>query len=132
MTSALVLFDGLCTLCHGSVRFVVANDPARRFRFASLESTAAREALARVGRTPESFESIVLIDGSHVFERSDAALRIARSLRAPWCALGALLALPRALRDRAYDLVARNRYRIFGRTTTCPLPDDVTMKDRFA
>ncbi|GAC1566714.1 MAG: thiol-disulfide oxidoreductase DCC family protein [Vulcanimicrobiaceae bacterium] len=129
---ALVLFDGLCTLCHRSVRFVVANDPGRHFRFASLDSGAARDALARFGRTPEEFSSVVLVDGGHVYERSDAALRIARSLRAPWPAFAALLAFPRALRDAAYDVVARNRNRLFGRTTTCPLPDEAAMAGRFA
>jgi predicted DCC family thiol-disulfide oxidoreductase YuxK len=119
---ATILFDGLCNLCNGSVRFIIANDRAARFRFASLQSAAARAALAPFGRSPESLESIVLIDGGRLFERSDAALRIAAELRAPWPLARAFLAVPSELRDAVYDAIARNRYRLFGKRDFCALP----------
>ena len=111
---AIVLFDGVCNLCDGSIRFIAANDPAGRFRFASLQSPEAAAALAPFGRTATSLESIVLIDGDRLYERSDAALRIAAELSAPWTFARALLAVPRGVRDRLYDAIARNRYRLFG------------------
>jgi predicted DCC family thiol-disulfide oxidoreductase YuxK len=120
---ATILFDGVCNLCNGSVRYIIANDPAARFRFASLQSPAARAALAPFGRAPESLESIVLIDGGRLFERSDAALRIAAELRAPWPLARALLAIPTGLRDAVYDAIARNRYRLFGRRDFCAVPE---------
>ena len=127
---ATVLFDGVCNLCNGSVRFIAANDPAARFRFASLQSPQAAAALAPFGRSPASFDSVVLIDGPRLFEGSDAALRIDAELRAPWGAARALLALPRSLREAAYNAIARNRYRIFGRRDVCALPDP-SLADRF-
>lgn len=119
---AIVLFDGVCNLCNRSVRTVIANDPSDRFRFAALGSAAAHAALAAFGREEGSFESIVLVDGARLFERSDAALRIALAMRWPWPLLGALLAIPRDLRDRAYMFVATHRYRYFGTSATCPVP----------
>jgi predicted DCC family thiol-disulfide oxidoreductase YuxK len=119
---AIVLFDGICNLCNGSVRFIAANDPAERFRFASLQSPQAAAALAPFGRDPSSFESVVLIVGGHLYERSDAALRIAAELRAPFGIARAFLALPQRARDAAYAWVANNRYRLFGRRESCALP----------
>ncbi len=113
---SIVLFDGICNLCNASVRTIAANDPRGHFRFASLESDTASELALRFGRTPGAVNSIVLVDASGWHERSDAALRIACELRFPWPLLGVFFALPVGLRDRAYDWVARNRYRWFGTT----------------
>lgn len=118
----LILFDGVCNLCDATVRFIAANDPRGRFRFAPLQSAAAVRLLARHGRSPGLPGSIITIDADGVHERSTAALRIASGLRAPWCWLGALTAIPARLRDPVYDLVARNRYRWFGRREVCRLP----------
>ncbi len=120
---ATILFDGVCNLCNASVRFIAANDPAGRFRFAALQSPQAAATLARFGRAPGTFDSVVLIDGDHLYERSEAALRIAAELRAPWTFARVLLALPLGVRDAAYAWVARNRYRTFGRREHCAIPD---------
>ncbi len=123
MTPAIVLFDGLCNLCDGAVRFMLERDRAGRLRFASLQSDAARDALARFGRpraaTPES---IVVIDGDRLYERSDAALHIATLLGPPWSFARLLGAIPASLRDAAYAAFARNRYRIFGKRDACRIP----------
>lgn len=111
-----MLFDGICNLCNASVRTIASSDPRGRFEFVSLGSETARELAVRFGRTPGSTDSIVLVDASGWHERSDAALRIACELRFPWPLLGVCFALPAPLRDRAYDWVARNRYRWFGTT----------------
>jgi predicted DCC family thiol-disulfide oxidoreductase YuxK len=114
----VVLFDGVCNLCNGMVRFVLARDPRGTFRFASLQSAAARRLLA--GAVPP--ETIVLIEAGKTYTKSCAALRIARGLRFPWPLLYGFVAVPRPLRDLVYDWVARHRYAWFGKRESCMLP----------
>ncbi|MBK8229467.1 MAG: DUF393 domain-containing protein [Candidatus Eisenbacteria bacterium] len=123
----IILFDGVCNLCRGSVALVVRNDPGGRFRFAARQSPAARALLAkcgggRVDAASGSPESIVLIQNGTCFDRSEAILRIASRLGFPWRLLGLFRLIPRPLRDRAYDQVARGRYRWFGRRDSCLIP----------
>ena len=123
----VVLFDGVCNLCHGAVRFIIARDPGARFRFASLQSPVG-QALLRDHQLGSGLgpglgpDSLVLVDEGRAYTRSAAVLRIARGLRWPWPAAGVLALVPGPLRDAAYDLVARRRYRWFGRQAECPLP----------
>jgi predicted DCC family thiol-disulfide oxidoreductase YuxK len=119
----LILFDGVCALCNGVVRFVLNRDRTRAVRFAPLGgATAARVLASR--RELAAIDSIVWIDPSGTaLTRSDAALAIARYLGGGWAALAALARLvPRPVRDGVYDRVARARYRLFGRYDACPLP----------
>ncbi len=102
------------------MRFVRANDPQARFDFEPLHSPQAAVLLARFGRSADAAASIVLVQDGRLFERSDAALRIAAELRFPWTLARALLALPARYRDPVYDWVARNRYRFFGRREVAP------------
>jgi predicted DCC family thiol-disulfide oxidoreductase YuxK len=118
----IVLFDGVCNLCHGTVRFVLERDRAARFRFAPLQSEPGRALLARHGLSADALDTMVLVDAEGAHTRSDAALRIAAGLGAPWRWLAPLRRLPRALRDPLYELVARRRYRWFGRRDACPAP----------
>ena len=120
----VVLFDGVCNLCNGAVQFILDRDPAGTFRFASLQSERAAALLRAHGLEPPAGdpESMVLIDGGRVYERSSAALRIARRLRGGWSLLYALVIVPRALRDAVYRVVARNRYRWFGKSDQCRVP----------
>jgi predicted DCC family thiol-disulfide oxidoreductase YuxK len=128
--AAVILFDGVCNLCDGTVRFIAANDPARRFRFAVLQSSQAARALAPFARDPATFDSIVLIERGRLFERSDAALRIASELRAPFPVAAALLAIPTNVRDTIYAWIAANRYAVFGKRDVCTRPDP-SLEDRF-
>lgn len=125
-----MLFDGVCNVCNGAVQFVIARDPRARFHFAALQSDVAEAQLRRFGDSGFVSETIALIEGGRLYTRSTAALRIARGLRFPWPLAYALIAVPRPVRDVAYDLVARNRYRWFGKRETCmiPTPD---LRDRF-
>ena len=117
----LILYDGVCVLCSRSMRFVAARDTARRFRFVPLQSPYGAELAVRFGVSTEIPDTYVaIIDGIPLF-RSDATLAIlARLPRHGWTRV--LRVVPRALRDGVYDLVARNRYRWFGRYDACPLP----------
>ena len=123
---SVVLFDGVCNLCNGAVQFILARDPRQRFRFASLQSEAARRLVK--GGVPA--EAIVLIEAGKTYIKSAAALRIARGLRFPWPLLFALVVVPRFLRDLVYEWVARNRYRWFGKRDQCMVPTP-QMRGRF-
>ena len=122
----VVLFDGVCNLCNGAVRFILARDPAARFRFASLQSDAARRLLGGGGPV----ETIVLLEAGKTYNKSTAALRIARGLRFPWPLFYAFVTVRRPLRDLIYDWVARHRYRWFGKRDTCMLPTP-ELRERF-
>jgi predicted DCC family thiol-disulfide oxidoreductase YuxK len=118
----LILFDGICHLCTGSVRFVIAHDPGARFSFASLQSAAGQEVLSRFDLPLAGFDSFIYIREGRVYQRSTAALRVARDIGGVWGMLFLFIIIPRPLRDWLYDLVAKNRYSLFGKRDTCMLP----------
>lgn len=120
---AVVFFDGECGFCSRAVRFVAARDPAGYFRFASLQSGVARRLLGARSLPPGDPGTLVLLEDGRRYERSTAALRIARRLRWPWPALAAFLLVPAPLRDAAYRWVARNRHRLAGDACPLPLPE---------
>lgn len=128
----VVLFDGVCNLCAASVQFLIERDPQGQFRFCSLQSPTGQRLLAEHGHVlpPGVPESVLLLEGGVVFDRSEAALRIARYLPAPWRWLWPLRFMPRLLRDAAYKLIASNRYRLFGKKEACWLPTPA-LKARF-
>ncbi|MCA9582759.1 MAG: thiol-disulfide oxidoreductase DCC family protein [Myxococcales bacterium] len=120
----VVLFDGVCNLCNATVQWLIDKDGEGRFRFASLQSEAARDVLAEAGvRDPSVLpDSIVLVDAAGVHVRSTAALRIGAVLGFPYNLGKVALLVPRPLRDAVYNIVARNRYRWFGRRDVCMRP----------
>jgi predicted DCC family thiol-disulfide oxidoreductase YuxK len=127
----VVLFDGHCSLCNRTVDGLLRRDRRRVLRFAALQSAAGRELLRHHGLPEDALGSVVLVEEGAAFTRSDAALRILAHLGAPWNWLGALgRAVPRPLRDRAYDFIASRRHRLGTRRATCraPSPDEM---DRF-
>lgn len=116
----VVLFDGVCNLCNASINFVIDRDAEAVFRFAPLQSDVGRALVS--GCEVKGEDSIVLVEDGRCYVRSDAALRIARRLDGAWRLLGVLRVVPRPLRDAAYRIIARNRYRWFGRQESCRLP----------
>jgi predicted DCC family thiol-disulfide oxidoreductase YuxK len=120
----VVLFDGVCNICSRTVNFIIDRDPKGKFRFASLQSEAGRRILEGFGNTvsPGDPETIVVIDRSHVYQRSGALLRVARHMRGAWPLLTALLVVPRPVRDALYRWAAARRYRWFGKSDTCRVP----------
>lgn len=132
----IVLYDGVCALCNGLVRFILARDPAGTFRFASLQGDVARATLARHNRNPDALGTLVVVldpggAGERLLDRSTAALFILRRLSGVWSAFAVAITLvPRPLRDVAYAVVARTRYRTFGKYDACPLPPP-GVRDRF-
>jgi predicted DCC family thiol-disulfide oxidoreductase YuxK len=118
----IILYDGVCVLCSRVVRFVVRHDRAALFRFASMQSEPGRRLLARHGLPLDSWDSFVLVEDGAAYLKSTAFLRVVTRLSGPWPALAVGRFLPERLRDQAYDLVARNRYRLFGRRDSCMVP----------
>jgi predicted DCC family thiol-disulfide oxidoreductase YuxK len=119
---SLILFDGHCNLCSGSVNWIIDRDPAGRFVFAPLQSGVGRETLAQFDLDPRRTDSVILVEAERAYTRSTAALRIARQLASPWPMLSLLAVIPAGVRDWLYDIIARHRYRWFGRTETCRMP----------
>jgi predicted DCC family thiol-disulfide oxidoreductase YuxK len=129
---AIVLFDGVCNLCNGTVQFVIRRDRARRFRFAPLQSEAAARACAAAGVAIPTRDpgSMLLILGDRVVDRSTAALHIARRLPFPWPLCAIFLLVPKVLRDLVYRVIARYRYRWFGKNESCMVPTP-ELRERF-
>jgi predicted DCC family thiol-disulfide oxidoreductase YuxK len=118
----LLIFDGVCNLCVHSVKFILAHESDARLRFVPLQSRAGMRMMQRHGFSPEDVKTFVLVAGGKPYVKSDAAIRVAAFLRGPWKVLGAIRVFPRPVRDWVYDVVARNRYRWFGRTESCMVP----------
>jgi predicted DCC family thiol-disulfide oxidoreductase YuxK len=120
--SPILLFDGVCNLCSRTVQFVIRHDPAGRFRFAALQSPAGQRLLVEHGLPADALDTFVLIEGARCFTRSDAAIELARRLDGAWRWLRLAAVVPRPIRDWAYGVLVRNRYRWFGRRESCMVP----------
>ena len=118
----VILYDGVCVFCSRWVRFVAARDVARRFRFTAIQSGYGAQLAQAFGINPEDPDTNAVIHGGEVFFKSDAALTVLSNLPG-WGWVRVLRAVPKPLRDAAYGLIARNRYRIFGKYEACFVPD---------
>lgn len=132
MSNPIVLYDGVCGLCNRLVQFILRRDPNAVFRFASLQSAFAARVVTRHGASPTQLDTFyVVLNYNEAQEtlicRSDAAIYVLKQLGGIW-RVAAIVggALPQFLRDVAYSIVARNRYRMFGRYDSCPLPSEET------
>lgn len=130
MNYGIVLFDGVCNLCAGSVQFIIRRDPNAMFQFTSLQSDSGQQLLEKFNIDKKLLHSIILIKGDQSFQRSDAALEIARKLSGAWPVLYAFKILPQFFRDSIYNWISRNRYRLFGKKDTCWIPTP-ELKKRF-
>ena len=122
MAQSIILFDGVCNLCNQSVQFVLKHDSHSRFLFAPLQSPFGQSVLVAFGKPEGQFNSVVVLKNKRLFEKSDAALEIARDLSGLWPLLYGFRWVPRFLRDGLYDWVAQNRYRWFGQREECMIP----------
>ena len=114
----VILFDGVCNLCSGSVQFVIERDSRKHFRFASLQSAVGEKFLG----SRDQLETMVLVVGDKIYRKSTAALLIAKRLDGAWPLVSVLLVIPRFLRDAVYDWIGRRRYRWFGKRAECWVP----------
>jgi len=130
LPAKLMVFDGVCVLCSGATRFILAHERSPDFCFTPVQSGLGQRVLAALGQPLDGNDTVVVIDGGRCYLKSDAVIQLARALKAPWRWGAVLRLLPRAWRDRAYDCLARNRYNIFGRYDVCMVPDPA-LKRRF-
>lgn len=125
----IILYDGVCGLCNRLVQFLLRHDKRGRLRFASLQSDFAEKVLSRHGLDPKDLDTFHFVENydrpdEQVFQRSDAVMKAGGELGGVWATLArAGKVLPRPLRDLLYRIIARNRYRVFGKFETCMLPD---------
>ena len=119
---SIILFDGVCNLCNGTVNFVADRDPDLHFRMASLQSETGQKLLDRYQLPKDNFETIILIEDGKAFTHSTSILRILKRLSGLWPVLSVFLLLPSPFRDWCYQWVSDNRYRWFGREESCRIP----------
>ncbi|WP_040950842.1 thiol-disulfide oxidoreductase DCC family protein [Gorillibacterium massiliense] len=125
----VVFFDGECLFCDRSVRFIIKRDPQGRFKFASQQSETGQDWLARFNITDDR-NSLILVEHNKAYFKSTAALRICKNLSGAWKGLYLLVIIPKPVRDFVYGIVAKNRYKWFGKKESCTLPSPEE-RDRF-
>ncbi|RYG21134.1 MAG: DUF393 domain-containing protein [Chitinophagaceae bacterium] len=126
----VVFFDGFCNLCNGAVQFIIGRDKKNIFHFSSLQSDYAQEILKKLTPNEGQSETMVVMEGGKIYERSTAALRVARRLDGFWPLLYGFIIIPRFIRDAIYQYVAKNRYKWFGKQESCWVPTP-ELKDKF-
>lgn len=120
--AAIVLFDGVCNFCNGSVNFMIEHDALGYFKFAPMQSDTGQELLKKFGIDQHETDSIILVENNKAYTYSTAALRIARKLDGIWRWIYIFRFVPRPIRDFFYKLFAKYRYRLFGKKDLCMMP----------
>ena len=118
----IILFDGVCNLCNNSVQFIIKKDKKKQFLFTSLQSDAARDILLQFQLKNSEMNSILLIENGEVYQKSDAILKIVKYLNGIWKMSYGFIIIPKFIRDYVYMLIAKNRYRWFGKREVCMIP----------
>jgi len=123
MNDKVILFDGVCNLCNGSVIFVLQKERKPVFKFASIQSEPGKELLNWCGLPANYNQAIILIDNGKIYLGSTAALKIGQTLKFPWSFLASLgFIIPRSIRDWVYNQIAKHRYQWFGKRDVCMVP----------
>ena len=126
----IILIDGVCNLCNGAINYVIKRDPNNVFKFAALQSEIGQELTAKFKIDGSKIDSIILIDGDKHYEKSTAALYIAKHLSGAYPLLFGFIIVPKFIRNAVYDYVARNRYKWFGKKDKCMIPT-AELKNKF-
>jgi len=119
---SIILFDGVCNLCNGSVQFIIKRDKKQNFLFTSLQSDAGQELLLHFNLKNSDFDSIILIKNNKVYQKSTAILHISRHLPGLWKLNYGFIIIPKFIRDFFYTIIANNRYKWFGKKDSCMIP----------
>jgi predicted DCC family thiol-disulfide oxidoreductase YuxK len=127
---SILLFDGVCNLCNRSVQFIIKRDQKKQFLFAPLQGKTGQDLLQRFNLPANNFNSFVLVEKDKVYTRSSAALRVSKTLGRGWQFFYVFMIVPRFIRDGVYNLIAKNRYKWFGKKNSCLIPTP-ELKDRF-
>lgn len=126
----LILFDGVCNLCSGWVKFVIKRDPNQKFYFVSAQSDVGQELMRICGLDHIDFDSNLYLDKSIAYYKMDTVTGILNVIGGVWKLINIIKILPRGMRNWIYDRIARNRYTLFGRTDTCLVPS-TDIRERF-
>ena len=126
----IILFDGVCNLCNDSVKFIIKHDTKDVFRFTALQSTVGMVMVTKHGIDTSKTDSILLIDQDKIYAKSTAALKIARHLSGGYPLLYGFMIVPNFIRNWVYDIIAKNRYKWFGRKDSCMVPT-AELKNKF-
>ena len=126
----VIIFDGVCNFCHSSVNFIIKQDKKKVFHFAALQSEAGQKLLEEYDLPKKEFESFVLIDDGKFYQKSSAGLKVYGKLPWYWKWTQLFWIVPKFIRDGIYDLIAKNRYKWFGKKEQCMLPTP-DVKERF-
>lgn len=126
----LILFDGVCNFCNSSINFIIDHDPEKYFKFAPLQSELGQSILEQFNKNTDDFDSVILLKKNQLFQKSDAAIEITKHLSGSWKYLAVFGILPTFFLNFFYDIIAKNRYRIFGKTETCRIPTP-ELRERF-
>jgi predicted DCC family thiol-disulfide oxidoreductase YuxK len=128
--TSVLLFDGVCNLCIGVVKFTIKRDTKEKIRFAALQSESGQALLKKFGLATNDFDSFVFITGDKYYLRSSAGLYVLKELGGVWKLFYGFIIIPRPVRDFIYKIVAKIRYRIFGKQDNCMVPSP-EIKRRF-
>lgn len=120
----IILFDGVCNFCNFWVNFIIDRDKDDIFKFAALQSEAGQKLLNKFNLKTDDFDTFILIKGGIYFTKSTAALKIAQKLNFPFKVLYYFIFIPKFLRDLIYSIIAKNRYKFFGKTDVCRIPSE--------
>ncbi|MCP4457565.1 MAG: DUF393 domain-containing protein [Cytophagales bacterium] len=126
----IIFFDGVCNLCNSSINFVIDRDPKLFFKFAPLQSAIAKKMLSPVQVDPSALDGIVYYRDGAIYQKSRAVLEIVKEMKGAWPILYVFVIVPGFVRDLFYNLIARNRYKWFGKQETCRIPTP-ELKSRF-
>lgn len=130
MKNGIILFDGVCNMCNGLVNFVIDRDPKGYFKFASLQSENGQDLLKKYNLPLDDFDSFILIEDDKVFQKSTGGLKVARHLSGLWPVFYVFIIFPAFFRNFLYSLIAKNRYKMFGKRDACRIPEP-GIKSRF-
>ena len=120
--NSIILFDGVCNLCNNSVQFIIKRDKKKRFLFTSLQSDAARDILLQFQLKNSEMDSIIFIENGKIYQKSNAILKIVKHLNGIWKISYGFIIIPKFIRDYVYIIIAKNRYRWFGKREVCMIP----------
>jgi predicted DCC family thiol-disulfide oxidoreductase YuxK len=127
---SIILFDGVCNLCNSSINFIINHDKKEQFLFASLQSDAAKDLMLHYGIKNYNLSTIILLDGANFYDKSTAILKISKHLNFGLKLCYVFIIIPKKLRDIFYDIIAKRRYKWFGKRKICRIPD-LELKNRF-
>lgn len=118
----VIVFDSTCLLCNGWVKFILPRDRLGKIQFASMQGKTGKALLAQAGLPTEGLDTLLVVDGEQSWQHTAAILKVLGTLGGAWRLANVIRVVPEGLRDRLYRKIAKNRYRLFGKSNQCLMP----------